>query len=95
MESNVSDMIMASIYNEWELDADDRKMIDEMGLEGAEAICAMHVALGHMFAHNPQLAALWPTTPNKALNNLAPMDVIRRDGMAGLRRVRGFLDLTW
>lgn len=95
MENNVSNIIMSSIYNEWGLDASDRKMIDEMGLDGAEAICAMHVALGQMFAHNPQLAALWPTTPNKALNNLSPMEVIRRDGMAGLKRVRSFLDLTW
>jgi hypothetical protein len=87
-------MIMTTIYNEWDLDASDRTLLDELGLDGAEAICAIHVTLGQMFAHNPQLAALWPTTPNKALNNLSPMEVIRQEGMDGLKRVRCFLDLS-
>lgn len=95
MANEVSDMIMTSIYNDWGLEEGDRKMLDGLGLEGAEALCAMHVALGQMFAHNPQLAALWPTTPNKALGNLSPLEVIRRDGMDGLKRVRGFLDLSY
>lgn len=94
MTNSISSMIMTSIYNDWELNRKDRKMIDSLGLEGAEAVCAMHVALGQIFAHNPQLAALWPTTPNKALNNRSPIDVIRDEGMAGLKRVRSFLDLS-
>lgn len=94
MTSNISNMIMSSIYKDWDLDERDRRMIDSLGLEGSEAICAMHVALGHIFAHNPQMAALWPTTPNKALNNRTPIEVIREEGMKGLRRVRGFLDLS-
>jgi hypothetical protein len=85
-------MILSSIYNEWELEASDRRMINEMGLEGAEALCAMHVALGQVFAHNPQLAALWPTTPNKALHNQTPIEVIRQDRIAGLNRIRALLD---
>lgn len=95
MGKTISHMILTTIYNEWELDERDRRMIDAMGLEGAENLCAMHVALGQMFAHNPQLAALWPTTPNRALNNLSPMEVIRREGLSGLKRVRAFLDLTY
>lgn len=93
--SDVSDIITTSIYNDWGLEARDRKMLDALGLEGAEALCAIHVALGQIFAHNPQLAALWPTTPNKALGNLSPLEVIRRDGMDGLKRVRSFLDLSY
>lgn len=93
--SDVSDIITTSIYNDWGLEERDRKLLDGLGLEGAEALCAIHVTLGQMFAHNPQLAALWPTTPNKALDNLSPMEVIRRDGMEGLKRVRGFLDLSY
>lgn len=85
---------MSSIYKEWDLDEPDRTLLDELGLEGAEAICAIHVTLGQVFAHNPQLAALWPTTPNKALNNLSPMEVIRKEGMSGLKRVMSFLDLS-
>ena len=88
--SDVSDIITTSIYNDWGLEEKDRKMLDAVGLEGAESLCAIHVTLGQMFAHNPQLASLWPTTPNKALNNLSPMEVIRRDGMDGLKRVRSF-----
>lgn len=95
MTDNVSSMIMSSIYRDWHLDESDRKMIDDLGLDGAEAICAMHVALNQIFAHNPQLASLWPTTRNKALNNRSPIDVIREDGMNGLKRVRSFLDLSY
>lgn len=94
MGNSLSHIILTSIYNEWGLDDSDRRMIDAMGLEGAESLCAIHVALGQMFAHNPQLAALWPTTPNKALHNLSPMEVIRREGLAGLKRVRAFVDLS-
>jgi hypothetical protein len=91
---NVSNIIMTTIYNEWQLDAEDRRMLDDMGLEGAEALCAMHVALGQIFAHNPQLAALWPTTPNKTLNNHSPLEVIRRDGLDGIKRICRLLDET-
>jgi len=94
MSDNISNMIMSSIYNDWDLDEDDRKMIDALGIDGAECICAIHVTLGQMFAHNPQMAALWPTTPNKALGNQSPMEVVRREGMPGLVRVRRFLDLS-
>lgn len=95
MTENVSNLILTSIFNEWELEAEDRKMIDAMGLEGAEALCAVYVALGQIFAHNPQLAALWPTTPNKALGNLSPLDLIRRDGLPAIERIRRILDQTY
>jgi hypothetical protein len=85
-------MILTSIYRDWELDEDDRRVIETLGLEGVEGICAVHVALGQVFAHNPQLAALWPTTPNRVLNNKTPMDVVREEGMDGLRRVRALLE---
>ncbi|MCW9089318.1 MAG: MbcA/ParS/Xre antitoxin family protein [Gammaproteobacteria bacterium] len=94
MAGSVSNIILGSIYNEWELDESDRKMIDELGLEGAESLCGLYVALGQVFAHNPQLAALWPTTPNKALQNLSPLELIRRDGMDGLKRICNILDQT-
>lgn len=95
MANEISDMILTSIYNEWGLEAEDRRLIDSFGLEGAETLCAVHVALGQVFAHNPQLAALWPTTPNKGLRDLAPMEVIRREGVEGLKRIKAFLEMAW
>lgn len=95
MQDNVSSMILTSIYKDWALDAADRHFLDCLGLEGAEGLCAIHVALGQIFAHNPELAALWPTTPNKVLNKLTPIEVIRRDGVAGLRRVRSLVEQVW
>jgi len=92
MTDNVSSMILSSIYKDWELDAADRALLDSLGLDGAESLCAIHVALGQIFAHNPELAALWPTTSNKVLNKLTPIEVIRRDGMDGLRRVRAMVE---
>jgi len=94
MSGDGSSMVMPRIYTEWKLEATDRQMLDELGEEGVEHVCAMYAALEHAFAHNPELAALWPTTPNRALNNLSPMEVVRRDGLPGLKRVRSFLDLS-
>ncbi|MGM0593973.1 MAG: antitoxin Xre/MbcA/ParS toxin-binding domain-containing protein [Pseudomonadota bacterium] len=95
MGNEISHIILTSIYNEWGLSRSDRRLIDSLGLEGAEALCAVHVALGQVFSHNPQLAALWPTTANKGLRDLSPMELIRRDGMAGLKRVRAALEQEW
>jgi len=92
MPDNVSSMILSSIYNDWELNVADRRFLDSLGLDGAESLCAIHVALGQIFSHNPELAALWPTTPNKALNKLTPIEVMRRDGMDGVRRVRALVE---
>jgi len=92
MQNNVSSMVLNSIFKEWELEASDRQMLESLGLEGAESLCAIHVALGQFFAHNPELAALWPTTPNRVLNKLSPIEMIRRDGMAGLQRVRTLIE---
>lgn len=94
MSIDVSNIVMPKIYSEWKLDASDREMIDAMGIEGEEHICAIYIALRHAFAHNPKLAALWPTTGNRALNNLSPLEVVRREGLPGLKRVRCFLDLS-
>lgn len=95
MPDNVSSMILSSIYKDWELSAEDRAFLDSLGLDGAEGLCAIHVALGQIFAHNPELAALWPTTPNKVLNKLTPIELIRRDGIEGLRRVRALVEQVY
>ena len=92
MQSHVSTFVLSSIFTEWGLEASDRHLLEGLGLEGAEHLCAIHVALGQIFAHNPKLAALWPTTSNNALQKLSPMDVIRRDGLAGIKRVRSLLE---
>lgn len=92
MEQNITVMIMTTICNDWHLDERDRRLFESLGLDGAEGICAVHVALGQVFAHNPQLAALWPTTPNKILHNKTPIEVIREEGMDGVRRVRALLE---
>lgn len=94
MSADVSSMVVPRIYSEWKLKPSDRRMLDALGEEGVEHLCAMYVALEHAFAHNPELAALWPTTPNRALHNLSPIEVVRREGLPGLKRVRSFLDLS-
>jgi hypothetical protein len=94
MSAEASSAVLSRIYTEWKLEARDRHMIDALGEEGVENLCAMYVALEHAFAHNPELAALWPTTRNRGFNNRSPIEVVREEGIDGLKRVRCFLDLS-
>lgn len=86
-------LLLDKIYTEWRLTEADCQMLDELGQDAILHIVAIHSTLIQLFAHNPVLAALWPTTPNKALNGLTPIDVIQSQGMEGLEHVRQYLVL--
>ena len=55
-------------------------------------LLAIHKNLRTLFPQNRDLAYRWISTRNKAFDNLAPIEVIKEWGFAGLLRVRFYLD---
>ena len=55
-------------------------------------LLGIHKNLRLLFPQNRDLAYRWMTTRNKAFDNLAPVDVVKEWGFAGLLMVRGYLD---
>ena len=55
-------------------------------------LLGIHKNLRLLFPQNRDLAYRWMSTRNKAFNNLAPVDVVKEWGFAGLLMVRAYLD---
>lgn len=61
-------------------------------IERAGHLLGVHKNLRLLFPHNRELVYAWIKTRNKAFQNLAPIDVIREFGFAGLLMVLAYLD---
>lgn len=55
-------------------------------------LLGIHKNLRLLFPQNRDLAYRWMSTRNKAFDNLAPVDVVKEWGFAGLLMVRAYLD---
>ncbi|MDO9452425.1 MAG: MbcA/ParS/Xre antitoxin family protein [Stagnimonas sp.] len=55
-------------------------------------LLGIHQHLRLLFPQNPELAHRWITSPNKAFDNLTPVDIISRNGVIGLATVRAYLE---
>jgi hypothetical protein len=55
-------------------------------------LLGIHKSLRLLFPQNRELAYRWMNTRNKAFDNLAPVEVVKAWGFAGLLMVRGYLD---
>lgn len=61
-------------------------------LERVGHLLGIHKNLRLLFPQNRDLAYRWMSTRNRAFDNLAPVEVVRDYGFAGLLMVRGYLD---
>ena len=55
-------------------------------------LLGIHKNLRLLFPQNRELAYRWMSTRNKAFDNLAPVEVVKEWGFAGLLMVRSYLD---
>ncbi len=55
-------------------------------------LLGIHKNLRLLFPQNRDLAYRWMSTRNKAFDNLAPVEVVKQWGFAGLLMVRAYLD---
>lgn len=65
------------------------KLLD--GDERAMALLDIHRALRCIFAESDR-AAQWISAPNKALDGTCALDLMLTDGLAGMQRVKAYLD---
>ena len=55
-------------------------------------LLAIHASLRRLFPQNRELVYCWMTADNEAFNGLTPVDMVRTEGLVGLRTVRAYLD---
>ena len=55
-------------------------------------LLGIHKNLRLLFPQNRDLAYRWMSTRNRAFDNLAPVEVVKQWGFAGLLMVRSYLD---
>ncbi len=91
---NISpELFLTRLAELWQLNEWQHRSLAGLGEEAIPALQDILQTLETLFAHTPQLAELWPTTPNKAFANRTPLQVIEEEGMSGLEQVRRFLCL--
>jgi hypothetical protein len=61
-------------------------------LERAGHVLAIHKNLRLVFPQDRDLAYAWMTQRNRAFNGLAPVDLVKEWGFAGMLAVRAYLD---
>lgn len=66
---------------------DQRDILDRAG-----HLMGILKSLEILFPHNPELVDAWATRPDAALGGLTPYEVVEREGLAGLRDLRAYLD---
>ncbi|MEA3413889.1 MAG: MbcA/ParS/Xre antitoxin family protein [Pseudomonadota bacterium] len=67
--------------------AGSRDLIDRAG-----HLLGIHKALRVLFPRNRELAYRWMTSRNAHFGNRSPVEVVRKQGFAGLLMVRAYLD---
>ena len=66
---------------------DQRDILDRAG-----HLMGILKSLELLFPENPELIEAWALTPDTALGGVTPYDLVAREGVAGLRDVRAYLD---
>jgi len=61
-------------------------------IQRCQHIIGIHHALQLIFAHNPQFPGLWVTDPKNRHFNGSAVDVMLREGVDGMARVRRLLE---
>ena len=87
-------LVLEHLAVHWRLDAREVAVLQALGSQAIVPLQDIEQTLDALFAVNPELAALWPTTPNRGLDNRSPLDVIAQEGMAGLENIHLFVCLT-
>jgi hypothetical protein len=86
-------LVIRQLAAQWQLSAAQQQCLEQLGPEAIPQLLAINDTLQQLFAGSPQLATLWITAPNKAFDNLTPMELIEREGQEGLEAVVRFLCL--
>ena len=65
---------------------------EEDVIQRCQHIIGIHHALELLFAHNPKFPGLWVTDPANRHFDGSPVDVMLREGVEGMARVRRLLE---
>ncbi len=62
-------------------------------LDRVSHLLGIHKSLRILYPHTREFAYRWPKSPNKRLQNLTPVEFVRREGFGGLASIRHMLDV--
>lgn len=86
-------VVVKGLTGQWHLSEQQYRCLLSLEPEAATDLLLIDTTLCQLFACSPMLAELWMTSPNAALGNATPMDLIEREGTAGLKKIVRFLCL--
>jgi hypothetical protein len=86
-------LLIQRLAEQWQLSDSQAKVLHSLGETAVPKLLKIDTTLKQLFANSPMLADLWMTTGNKAFFNDSPMELIEREGPAGLEQVMKFLCL--
>lgn len=80
-------LVIKRLAEQWQLSDGQARCLQALDSAAAPELLKIDTTLQQLFAGSPLLADLWMTSHNKAFGNASPMDLIEREGMAGLKKV--------
>jgi hypothetical protein len=86
-------MVIKQLAEQWQLNDRQSRCLQALDSAAVAELLKIDTTLHQLFAGSPLLADLWMTCHNRAFDNASPMELIEREGMAGLKRVVQFLCL--
>lgn len=85
--------LIRRLAEEWQLSEQQQRCLLQLEPAAMDELLKIDTTLKLLFAASPMLASHWMTSRNRGLANDTPMDLIEKEGMAGLRRIARFLCL--
>ncbi len=94
--SEVSNQIVIKhLAGQWHLSKEQYLCLLALGSDAVPELVKIDTTLNQLFAACPYLADLWMTSSNKAIGNDTPMDLLEKEGMAGLKKIVQILCLEY
>lgn len=87
-------LIIKNLAGQWHLTEQEYRSLLRLDPAAAADLLMIDTTLAQLFASSPMLADLWMTSPNTALGNDTPMELIEKEGAVGLRKIVRFLCLA-
>lgn len=82
--------LISNLFARWDLTTEQQNSLRLPGAEGW--LLAIHKALRLLFPHNERICSSWVKMRNGDFDNQRPLEVMMREGIAGMMRVSQYLD---
>jgi hypothetical protein len=90
LEHEDLEKLISNLFSRWDLTQEQQAVLKIQGADGW--LLAIHKSLRLLFPQNERICYSWVKMRNGDFDNQRPLEVMMREGIAGMMRVSQYLD---